>query len=98
MAASIGARKAGEAMNVVRWDAPADGRSIQVVIDRLLDGFAVEVSITEGKETRVLGQATVASFLEAEKAAHSYAAKHRIPSSKVAMIFREDAFVWPSRK
>ena len=88
MAMTIGARKAGEAMNVVRPDAPADSRNIQVVIDRLIDGFAVEVSLIEGEETRVLAETTVASFVEAENMVCAYAAEHNFPWHKVTVICR----------
>ena len=84
----LGARKAGEAMNVVRPDAPANSRSIQVVIDRLIDGFAVEVSMIEGEQARVLAETTVASFVEAENMACAHAAEHNFPWHKVAVICR----------
>ena len=68
--------------------APADSRTMQVVIDRLIDGFAVEVSIVEGEESRVLVKTNVASFVEAENIACAHAAEHNFPWHKVVTICR----------
>ena len=43
--------------------------AFRVVVDRLLGGYSVMVSMTEGELTRVLAETTVATFLEAEKIA-----------------------------
>ena len=88
MAMTIGARKAGEAMNGPSVVAPAKARNIQVVVDRLIDGFAVGVSITEGEETRVLVETTVASFVEAEKLACVHAVENNFPWREVVLICR----------
>ena len=88
MAMTIGARKAGEAMDAVSVSAPIEVRSIQVVIDRLIDGFAVAVSIIEGEKTEVLAETTVASFIEAEHMACAYAAEQNFPWHKVVVICR----------
>ena len=68
--------------------APVENRSIQVVIDRVIDGFAVEVSLIEGEETRVLIETNVASFVEAENMAGAYAAEHNFPWREVVVICR----------
>lgn len=75
-------------MNAPDLTAPNGSQSIQVVIHRLADGYSVAISTMDGTLTQLLLQATVASFLEAEKTAHTYAAKHRIPWHKVAMTCR----------
>jgi len=76
-------------MNAAAAEMPVvDVRSIQVVIDRLIDGFAVEVSILEGEKTHVLAETTVASFVEAENMACTYAAEHNFPWHQVVLICR----------
>ena len=64
----------------------AGERSIQVVLDRMLDGYSVMISMAEGKLTRVLADATVATFDEAETIARKNAAENSIPWRKVAVI------------
>ena len=66
----------------------ADGRSIQVVLDRMLDGYSVMIWMAEGKLTRVLADATVATFEEAEVIARKHAGENNFPWHKVAVICR----------
>ena len=66
----------------------ADERSIQVVLDRMLDGYSVMISMAEGKLTRVLADATVATFDEAELIARKHAGENDFPWQKVAVLCR----------
>ena len=66
----------------------ADERSIQVVLDRMLDGYSVIVQLTEGELTRGLAEATVATFDEAEAIARKHAGENNFPWHKVAVICR----------
>ena len=63
-------------------------RSIQVVVDRMLGGYSVMVSMTEGELTRVLAETTVATFLEAEKIACAHAAENNFSWHKLTVICR----------
>ena len=65
----------------------ADERRIQVVLDRMLDGYSVIISMAEGKLTRVLADATVATFEEAEMIARK-AGENNFPWHKVAVLCR----------
>ena len=65
-----------------------DACSIQVIVDRMIDGYSVTVSITEGKRTRVLTETTVATLAETEKIACACAADNNFPWHKVAVICR----------
>ena len=65
-----------------------DARSIQVIVDRMIDGYSVMVLMTEGELTRVLTETTVATFVEAEKIACVCAADHNFPWHEVAVIYR----------
>ena len=66
----------------------ADERSIQVVLDRVVDGYSVMISMAEGKLTRVVADATVATFDEAEMIARKHAGENNFPWHKVAVICR----------
>ena len=66
----------------------ADGRSIQVVLDRMLDGYSVMIWMAEGKLTRVLADAIVATFDEAEMIARKHAGENDFPWHKVAVVCR----------
>jgi hypothetical protein len=66
----------------------AGERSIQVVLDRMLDGYSAMISVAEGKLTRVLADATVATFDEAEMIARKHAGENNCPWHKVAVICR----------
>ena len=66
----------------------ADERSIQVVLDRMLDGYAVMISMAEGELTRVLADATVATLDEAEMIARKHAGENNFPWHKVAVVCR----------
>ena len=66
----------------------ADERRIQVVLDRMLDGYSVMISITEGELTRVLKDTTVTTLDEAEKIAYACAAENTLPRHKVAVVCR----------
>jgi hypothetical protein len=82
-------KKEGEAMNDLSPGAlVSDERSIQVVVDRMLDGYSVTVLVTEGKLTRGLAEATVATFDEAETIARKHAGENNVPWHKVAVICR----------
>jgi hypothetical protein len=82
-------RKEGEAINELSPGAlVSDERSIQVVVDRMLDGYSVTVLVTEGKLTRGLADATVATFDEGETIARQHAGENNFPWHKVAVICR----------
>ena len=66
----------------------ADERSIQVVLDRMLDGYSVMIWMAEGKLTRVLADAIVATFDEAEMIARMHASENNFPWHKVAVVCR----------
>ena len=66
----------------------AGERSIQVVLDRMLDGYSVMIWMAEGKLTRVLADATVATFEEAEMIARRHAGENDFPWHKVAVVCR----------
>ena len=66
----------------------AGERSIQVVLDRMLDGYSVMISMTEGKLTRGLADATVTTFDEAESIARKHAGENNFPWHKVAVVCR----------
>ena len=66
----------------------ADERSIQVVVDRMLDGYSIMISMAEGELTQVLTETTVATFVEAEKIAYAAAAENNFPWHKVAVVCR----------
>ena len=66
----------------------AGERSIQVVLDRMLDGYSAMISVAEGKLTRVLADATVATFDEAEMIARKHAGENNFAWHKVAVICR----------
>ena len=66
----------------------ADERRIQVVLDRMIDGYSVMISMAEGKLTRVLADATVATFDEAELIARKHAGENNFPWHKVAVVCR----------
>jgi hypothetical protein len=89
LAIAIGAQRTGEAMNNLSPNAlVSDERSIQMVVDRMLDGYSVTVLVTEGKLTRGLADATVATFDEAEMIARKHAGENNVPWHKVAVICR----------
>ena len=64
----------------------ADERSIQVVLDRVVDGYSVMISMAEGELTRVLADATVATLDEAEMIARKHAGENDFPWHKVAVV------------
>jgi hypothetical protein len=66
----------------------SDERSIQVVVDRMLDGYSVTVLVTEGKLTRGLADATVATFDEVETIARKHAGENNVPWHMVEVICR----------
>jgi len=79
---------AGEAVNGPGLDAPIDARTLRVVVDRVIDGYSLTVSMTVGKLTRVLTETTVSTFDEAEKIARAEATGNGFPWDKVAVICR----------
>ena len=81
-------RTAGEVVNGPSPDVPIDARSIRVIVDRVIDGYSLTVSITAGERTRVLTETTVSTFDEAEKIARAQAADNGFPWHKVAVICR----------
>jgi len=66
----------------------ADERSMQVVVDRVIDGYSVTVLVTEGELTRGLADATVATLDEAESIARKHAGENNFPWHKVAVVCR----------
>ena len=81
-------RTAGEVVNGSSLDVPTDARSIRVVVDRVIDGYFLTVSMTAGELTRVLTETTVLTFNEAETIARAYAADNGFSWDKVAVICR----------
>jgi hypothetical protein len=81
-------RTAGEVVNRPSLDVPIDARSIRVVVDRVIDGYFLTVSMTVGELTRVLTETTVPTFNEAETIARAHAADNGFPWDKVAVICR----------
>jgi hypothetical protein len=79
---------AGEAVNGPSVDVPIDARTIRVVVDRVIDGYSLTVSITSGERSRVLAETTVSTFDEAEKIARAQATDNGFPWDKVAVICR----------
>ena len=75
-------------MNGLSVDVPIDARIIRVVVDRMVDGYSLTVSITTGERTRMLAETTVSTFQEAEKIVHAQAADNGLPWDKVAVICR----------
>jgi len=69
-------------------DVPIDACSIRVVVDRVIDGYFLTVSMTVGELTRVLTETSVPTFNEAETIARAYAADNGFPWDKVAVICR----------
>jgi hypothetical protein len=54
----------------------------------MLDGYSVMISMVEGKLTRVLVDATVAIFDEAEMISPKHAGKNNLTWHKVAVVCR----------
>ena len=79
---------AGEAVNGPSVNMPIDARIIRVVVDRVIDGYSLTVSIISGERTRVVTETTVSTFDEAEKIARARAAENGFPWDKVAVICR----------
>lgn len=69
-------------------DGVANGRTIQVVVDRLLDGYSVSIAVIDGDLQRTIAETMVATFNEAEAIARRHATENNIPWHKVAMICR----------
>jgi hypothetical protein len=63
-------------------------RTVQATVNRLIEGYALTVSMTESEITRVLVETTVASFAEAEAVAREHASQNSFPWPKVAVVCR----------
>jgi hypothetical protein len=75
-------------MNYMSGMPIADARSIQATVNRLLEGYALTVSMTESEITRVLVETTVASYGEAETVARTHASQNKVPWQRVAILCR----------
>jgi hypothetical protein len=68
--------------------APVKSRNIEVLIDELTDGFAIEISMSDGQGTRVLVKRRVSSLVEAEDIASAYAAARNFDWHELTVICR----------
>jgi hypothetical protein len=63
-----------------------DPRSVQAIINKEADGYAVTVSLKEAGRTRAAAASTVDSYAEAETVVKTFASQQGFPWYKVVVV------------